>query len=214
MRKELLWSQPNPTKPYNPLEKRRLAESIVRELLRHEVHPLPPNESFAGPGIYLIYYRGNFDLYKPLVALNSRGYARPIYVGEAGPPGGRKGSGFRDEPSPSPVLSRRLQDHADSISHAKNLELADFRCRYLVVDEVWITLAESLLIDEFKPLWNVVLDGFGNHDPGKGRHQGKRPTWDTLHPGRIWAERLQPSKLTPEGIRGRVAEYMDNLKSV
>jgi len=213
MKEDSLWPQSRPPKPYNPLEKRRLAESIVRELLGHEVHPLPPKESFAGPGIYLIYYRGSFGLYKTLAAINSHDYAHPIYVGEAGPPGGRKGSPFRDDPSPDPILFRRLREHADSISQAKNLRLADFRCRYLVVDEVWITLAESLLIDNFKPLWNVVLDGFGNHDPGKGRHQGKRPNWDTLHPGRTWTERLQPSKLSLEEIQGRVVGYMDNLKS-
>jgi hypothetical protein len=46
----------------------------------------------------------------------------------------------------------------------------------------------------FSPLWNRLIDGFGNHDPGKGRHQGKIPAWDTIHPGRKWAKRLQAGK--------------------
>ena len=33
-------------------------------------------------------------------------------------------------------------------------------------------------------LWNSLVDGFGNHDPGAGRYKGLRPRWDVLHPGR------------------------------
>lgn len=44
--------------------------------------------------------------------------------------------------------------------------------------------------NRFAPIWNRTLDGFGNHDPGKGRRAGQRPSWDVLHPGRSWAERL------------------------
>jgi hypothetical protein len=69
-------------------------------------------------------------------------------------------------------------------------------------------LAESLLIERYRPLWNVVVDGFGNHDPGSGRHQGKRPNWDTLHPGRAWASRLQPSTLSLVAIEQRVRAYL------
>lgn len=54
-----------------------------------------------------------------------------------------------------------------------------------------IPLGESLLIERFQPLWNVVVDGFGNHDPGSGRYSGQRPLWDMVHPGRPWAERLR-----------------------
>lgn len=198
-------------KPYNPLEKRRLAESIVRELLGHDVHPLPPIKRFPGAGIYAIYYRGDFPLYRPLAEANARKWQHPIYVGKAVPPGGRKGGEFSDEPRPDPVLFRRLEEHAESIRQVRNLELADFGCRHLVVDEVWIRLAESLLLDSYKPLWNVVLDGFGNHDPGAGRHRGRRPNWDTLHPGRAWAARLQPSALTLDQITSRIADHVSQF---
>ena len=43
----------------------------------------------------------------------------------------------------------------------------------LSVDDIWIPLTESLLIERFKLVWNRVLDGFGNQDPGKERN-GKR----------------------------------------
>ena len=71
-----------------------------------------------------------------------------------------------------------------------NLNVEDFQCRYLVVDDIWIPLGESLLIRQFRPLWNVVIDGFGNHAPGSGRYNQQRSPWDVLHPGRGWAERL------------------------
>jgi hypothetical protein len=55
-------------------------------------------------------------------------------------------------------------------------------------------LGESLLIEKTKPLWNVVVDGFGNHDPGSGRHNQQVSSWDTIHPGRQWVKKLQPGK--------------------
>jgi len=121
-------------------------------------------------------------------------------------PGARKG-GFA-EGIKQPALFNRLSQHAGSLRQATNLDMVDFRCRYPVVDDIWIGLAESLLIERYRPLWNVVVDGFGNHDPGSGRHQGKRPNWDTLHPGRSWASRLQPSTLSLVAIEQKVRDYL------
>jgi hypothetical protein len=59
---------------------------------------------------------------------------------------------------------------------------------------VWITLAERFLIDHYLPVWNRCLEGFGDHDPGRGRYQGERSWWDTLHPGRSWADKLRKVK--------------------
>ncbi|MCK1784819.1 Eco29kI family restriction endonuclease [Pseudomonas sp. TNT11] len=39
-------------------------------------------------------------------------------------------------------------------------------------------------------MWNSLIDCFGNHNSGKGRHAGMRPRWDVLHPGRSWAMNL------------------------
>jgi hypothetical protein len=46
----------------------------------------------------------------------------------------------------------------------------------------------------------LVVDGFGNHDPGTGRRNMKRPRWDILHPGRSWAGRLQPAETAKQVI--------------
>jgi hypothetical protein len=178
--------------PYNPLHKRNLAASIVSRLLQQEPHELPPPK-FVGAGIYLIYYTGVFEVYRPIEAANRNGrFAQPIYVGKAVPAGARKGGFGLDTPHGS-ALSKRLSDHEDTLKAAKNLRLADFRCRWLVVDEVFIPLGETLLISHYKPLWNLVVDGFGNHAPGGGRKKGKKPMWDVLHPGREWAEELSAS---------------------
>ena len=58
----------------------------------------------------------------------------PIYVGKAVPKGSRKG-GFGLGMSPGTVLYDRLREHARSIDQVENLQLADFCCRYLVVDD-------------------------------------------------------------------------------
>jgi hypothetical protein len=104
-------------------------------------------------------------------------------------------------------LFRRLEEHRKSIEQVQNLSIADFVCRYLVVDEIWNPLGESLMIQRNRPLWNAVVDGFGNHDPGAGRHMGARPSWDTLHPGRPWAAKCADSKFTREQIEGMIEEY-------
>jgi hypothetical protein len=130
----------------------------------------------------------------------------PIYVGKAIPSGGRKG-GLDFEAAPGHSLFNRLSEHAESIIQTSDLDIADFQCRFLVVDDIWIPLGESLLIDRFRPLWNVLVDGFGNHAPGAGRYQQKKSPWDALHPGRRWAEKLQPPTKTVEIIESEIEAF-------
>ena len=192
--------------PVYPLDKRRLGESAARALLESEAHPLPP-EPFIGAGVYALYYAGTFPAYAALREINAEADTWPIYVGKAVPNGARKG-GQGDSVSPGEVLYKRLKEHAESIQAAANLKLEDFRCRFLSVDDIWIPLTESLMIERFQPVWNVVLEGFGNHDPGRGRHSGQRPLWDCLHPGRKWADRLKPRDVTPEALEQRAQTYL------
>ena len=195
--------------PFNPLDKKHLGASAANALLDSEIHNLPP-EPFIGAGVYALYYIGDHPAYEELAKVNRDGeYACPIYVGKAVPDGARKG-GQGDAVDPGTALYKRLNDHAKSVSAAKNLNIEDFRCRFLSVDDIWIPLTESLLIERFKPVWNRVLDGFGNHDPGKGRHSGKMPLWDCLHPGREWAERLQPCAYTSDELFEKVRKYLED----
>src|SRR5438445_5703301 len=143
-------------KPYNPLDKKNLGVSVAEALLTQPISFLPP-EQFIGAGIYAIYYAGEFEHYESLAADNREGkWLRPIYVGKAIPKGGRKGGLGLDAPAGT-VLHKRLTEHARSIDESQNLDLADFRCRFLVVDDIWIPLGESLLIETYRPLWNMIL---------------------------------------------------------
>jgi hypothetical protein len=197
-----------PAEPYNPLEKTHLGGSVTKALLDRPVMPLPPSETFAGAGIYAIYYMGQFPAYR-LIARKNRDsrWAAPIYVGKAVPPGARKG-GYGLGEEPGEVLFRRLREHAESIEQAENLDLADFKCRYLIVDDIWIPLGESLLITMFSPLWNQQIDGFGNHDPGRGRYNQQRSSWDTVHPGRPWVAKLQRNTRSSEDILRSAEKFL------
>jgi hypothetical protein len=53
-----------PEKIFNPLDKRNLGESIAEAIFKREVYPLKSLPSFEGAGIYAIYYKGGFPLYK------------------------------------------------------------------------------------------------------------------------------------------------------
>lgn len=196
--------------PFNPLDKRNLGASVADALLAGQVHPLGNIPPFLGAGIYALYYTGPFQAYEILSKHNQDGrFQAPIYVGKAIPAGARKGGGL-GEPR-TRALYKRLSEHAESIREVDNLDISDFQCRYLVVDDIWIPLGESLLIARFAPVWNSLVDGFGNHDPGKGRHQGLRPRWDVLHPGREWAPKCRAREETGEGIAGDVQVYLRDM---
>jgi hypothetical protein len=178
---------------FNPLDKRNLAKSIANAITSQAPVPLGKLETFDGAGIYALYYLGDFEYYRPISIINKKDFRQPIYAGKAVPEGARKGGMGLDVPS-GPFLYKRLNEHRKSIEAVKNLRIEDFYCRYLIVDDIWIPLGESLLIEIHQPLWNYALDGFGNHDPGSGRYNQQISPWDTLHPGRQWASKLQPGK--------------------
>ena len=183
------------TEAYDPLDYQNLAYSIVRALLETEPATLPPTKNFIGSGVYALYYTGPLKFYHRISSTKLRA---PIYVGKAVQKGARKGN---YENRTGTELYGRLRQHANSIRESRNLDPEEFQCRYLVIVPVWITLAERFLIDHFRPAWNIVIEGFGNHPPGRGRSNMRRPRWDIVHPGRPWAERLRAEE-TVEGIIG------------
>ena len=191
--------------PYNPLDKKNLGVSVADALLNQTPMPMPPGP-FEGAGVYAIYYRGKFAPYRALADANlDPTLPKPIYVGKAVPGGRRTG---RASASRQPLASR-LKQHARSVDGAQNLDLADFWCRYLVVDDIWIPLGESLLIERFSPIWNSVIDGFGNHDPGADRRNQAKSSWDVLHPGRDWANKLQPGVNTQAELVALIEAAVD-----
>lgn len=198
--------------PFNPLDKRNLAESIARTLVIQPALTFDELPKFSGAGLYAIYYSGDFLCYRRLAEANRGADPRwPIYVGKASNAGTRKGGLLNEAVSGKPLLGR-LREHQESLAAARStLNIRDFRCRYLVVDDLWIALGEALLISQYSPVWNQSLDGFGNHDPGKGRHQGLMPRWDLLHPGRAWAARLQPRAETADTVGAEIEQFLAAL---
>ncbi len=196
------------TNVYNPLEKHNLGRSVVDALLELPPIALADLMAFNGAGIYALYYHGPFEPYRPLSSRINNKELVPIYVGKAVPTGSRRGASLRTTAVGSALFSR-IREHRDSISAVQNLEVVDFSVRYLAVDDIWIPLAESLLISTFNPVWNHLIDGFGNHDPGAGRYQGLVPIWDVLHPGRKWAAKCQSRTETFEDLSNRVVEYLN-----
>ena len=156
--------------PFNPLDRGNLEASVAEALLSRSVYPLGELPIFQGAGIYVIYYSGEFDAYAELTNRNRNNqFTAPIYIGKAMHAGARRGGGSEGDTTRKPLFSR-LSEHAESIRAVENLHLQEFHCRFLVVDDIWIPLGESLLIGRFSPVWNAIIDGFGNHDPGSGRY--------------------------------------------
>jgi hypothetical protein len=194
--------------PYNPLAKINLAKSIEMELLNRPVDPLSDVDRIVGAGVYVLYYSGSLPIYAPIASGNQNGiYSKPIYVGKAIPKGGRKG-GFQNEASATgKAIADRLRQHAVPISEASNLDIADFRVRHLVVEDIWIPLGENMLIETFKPVWNLALDGFGNKDPGMRRATQYKSPWDTLHTGRSFAKKLADLPASKELLIQRIEDH-------
>lgn len=181
--------------------------------------PLPPESKFPGAGLYAIYYNGPLSLYESITPTTVEEGSVPIYVGRARPPGARHGVGL-EATTTEPKLYERLREHKNSIkqvtdfahkSNTQNLDLTDFKCRYLVAEDIWVPLGEMLLIGHYRPVWNVLVDGFGNHTPGSGRKDQARSYWDELHPGRPWAASLPPPDKSAEVLAALVTEHLAKL---
>ena len=190
--------------PYNPLARVNLGRSVENALLLQPPLPLADLEPFVGAGVYAIYYAGDFAAYAPV---SSDDCAIPIYVGKAVPAGARQGK-LGLTVNPGRALYSRLRDHQKSITNAENLDVSHFWCRYLVVEDIWIPLGESLLIAHFRPVWNQALDGFGIHTPGRGRFGSRRSDWDELHPGRPWYDKMV-AQTTPADLEEKIATHFE-----
>ena len=177
---------------YDPLSVDELGRNAARAVTRWPAVALPPDELTEGAGVYALYYSGSFAAYEGM------GEDEPIYVGQA----------VHTKAKPRP-LRQRIGEHAQSIDSAENLDLADFRCRWVVLDPVWIGMTERVLIDEHRPIWNDVLKGFGIHAPGGGRKGQARSLWDTLHPGRGMAARLPPRMESADDLMELVAAHRE-----
>lgn len=191
---------------YDPLTYENLMSGLIVQFEKQPLEHLTTTVNAQGPGIYALFYHGQFGAYAPISCSET-----PIYVGKAVPPGARKGAASIN--INAPALRGRLSIHARNIDAVHNLALKDFQCRFLPLVPVWITLAERFLIDYYSAVWNVGLDGFGNNPQGAARRT-EVSWWDTLHPGRPWADNLPRGKVkTPANARQRVLDFFEGRTS-
>jgi hypothetical protein len=169
-------------------------QNLLAAFAESPVHDLPPVYHADGVGVYGLYYSGDYELYTTISEQNRTTCEKPIYIGKAVSQSRR--IGVAGNQNVVGILGK-LREHAQSINAATNLKIEDFQCRFLFIgeanneEETLIEAVETRLIKKFQPLWNSsCLTGFGLHNPGAGRYNQLRSTWDILHPGRSWASKL------------------------
>lgn len=191
-----------------------LVKDAVRFFNGTPVLTLPPPVSFHGRGVYALYYIGSNKFYARYAELNRTAYEFPIYVGKAVPKGWRQSRTSDDIDNQSSELFSRLRQHHNNLKIAPNLNADDFMCRFVIFEHTgsdMISTVEAALIKLNRPLWNTAVDGFGNHDPGKGRYEQARSDWDVIHPGRKWADKCNGVPKTKAVILKKIKTHLATL---
>lgn len=70
---------------YDPLDYGNLTMNLVRELMAREPRPLPLGERFPGPGVYALFYHGDYPPYDRIRSPSAN------LRGEGGPAGRAEG---------------------------------------------------------------------------------------------------------------------------
>lgn len=191
-----------PSAVFDPSNPKVVGRFVSLALVAQQRHPLSDIPRSYGSGIYAIYYNGSFPTYAPL-----SGSETPIYVGQAAP----AMNNARTPIEQGPRLCGRLSDHKKNIAKATStLDLADFEFRSLVVQSGWETAAEDYMIHLFRPIWNSetgILYGLGKHGDDAKTRANKRSPWDTMHPGRKWAEKSEQDAKMHDTIEAEVRAH-------
>jgi hypothetical protein len=191
-----------------------LVKDAVRFFNGTPVHTLPPPETFLGTGVYALYYTGRNPLYKRYAELNRLSYGYPIYVGKAVPKGWRQARSSDNALNQSRELIGRLREHSRNIALGSELSLEDFKCRFVIFEDEgsdMISTIEAALIKLNRPLWNTAVDGFGNHDPGRGRYEQAKSDWDVIHEGRVWASKCNGVHAKKDAVISAIRRHLKSL---
>lgn len=156
---------------------------------------------FWGSGVYAIYYCGaDQPAYAPL-----SGAETPIYVGKADPE-----DAFADTiEAQGQTLHRRLCEHLRNISKTR-LKPQDFTYRAATIQSGMQFAVEEFMIRLFRPIWNSrvgVCHGLGKHGDSAKVRANKRSPWDTMHPGRKWADATAGNQAERHEIIERIAKH-------
>jgi len=189
---------------FDPSQPRLIGHFVALALISQQRNALGGLQPFYGSGVYAIYYNGGNPYYASIA--NSE---TPIYVGKADPPDGAKTVVEQEV-----KLFNRLNEHRKNIDKVQGVELEDFECRALAVQSGYQTSAENHLIRLFKPIWNnetKILFGIGKHGDSSATRANSKSPWDTVHPGRTWAEG-NPEAKTVADIYAEVLEHFNRTK--
>ena len=106
------------------------------------------------------------------------------------------------------VLFSRLKNHADSIRNTKNLKVDKLWYRYLSLKDFFIPLCESLLIDRYTPIWNKVIDGFGNKVVGAGQeNEQQKSMWSVSTRAHGAAAKTNKKYPTAAGVLDKLQQF-------
>ncbi len=194
-------------------------EEIIKDTIRFfngtPVQPVPVSERFHGTGVYAIYCTAKTGIYRNFHKINRTSYSIPIYVGKAVPQGWRQARLSNSAEKMSCELYNRIHEHGRSLQQGADLNPNDFRCRFMILEGAesdLISTVEAALIRSYKPIWNSLIDGFGNHDPGSGRYEQAMSDWDVCHPGRSWAEKCKGKPNTRNKLLRDIEAYMSQMQ--
>jgi hypothetical protein len=137
-------------------------------------------------------------------------------VGKAVPKGWRQSRLSDNTLNQSRELIGRLREHSRSITNGADLSLEDFMCRFVIFEDVgsdMISTIEAALIKLNIPLWNTAVDGFGNHDPGRGRYEQAKSDWDVIHEGRAWANKCNGVHAEKSAVVSKIRLHLKRLGS-
>lgn len=171
------WDEYDEFDPFGyAVDLKKVGDNCIYQLPRQPLHRLDSLKPFPRTGVYAIHYIG-----KPLLYGLYGSSVTRVYTGQSSG-GKRKGVGyiktgdkeaddyatylFLRQYDTLPSVYDRLNQHRKSIAAAKNLDLENFFCSFLLMNRIWVRAVEDLLIREFNPVWNVCLDGFGNNGVG------------------------------------------------
>ncbi len=195
-------------------------EEIIKDTIRFlngtPVHSISIPERFNGTGVYAIYCISKTGIYSKFHSINRTAFRIPIYVGKAVPKGWRQARQSLSTDTKSYELNNRVREHGRSIDLGEGLDKSDFFCRFMILEgkeSDLIGTVEAALIRKYQPIWNTLIDGFGNHDPGKGRYEQAKSDWDVCHPGRSWAGKCRGAHASKEELLKSIENFMSGLSS-
>lgn len=163
---------------------------------------------FYGSGVYAIYYHGHTHAaYAPL-----SGTETPIYAGKADP----------TDPyaecleEQGQTLHARLKEHAKNIAKT-DLRLEDFFFRASPIQSGMQSAVEEFMIRLFRPIWNKevkICFGIGKHGDSAATRANKRSPWDTMHPGRKWADQTAENQMARSVVEAKIASHFERFPAI